>query len=54
MKLTAIATTCALLLTAGTTHAKDTTNEKVDHPVTITGNDTMKFEDKAFVVKAGS
>lgn len=56
MKLTAIATTCALLTFMGISHAnaKDSKDGKVDQTVTISGNDTMQFDVKTFEVKAGS
>lgn len=56
MKLTAIATTCALLIAMGISHAKakDSKDGKVDQTVTISGNDTMQFDVKTFEVKAGS
>ena len=56
MKITAIATTCALLTAMGISHAnaKDPKDGKVDQTVTISGNDTMQFDVKTFEVKAGS
>tara|TARA_Y100000588_G_C14230654_1_gene915117 strand:- start:1693 stop:2169 length:477 start_codon:yes stop_codon:yes gene_type:complete len=56
MKLISLATILAFVTASGTSHAKAESSKevKVDQTVTITGNDTMQFDVKAFEVKAGS